>query len=85
MGPMTESKSQPTEAKFDQYAARPVTDDYLASWMTSANAAVPFMRLGEFNWPMVVRSLIAEIERLRNEVASADASSDFAGRFPDNG
>lgn len=27
----------------------------------------------------------AEIERLRNEVASADAASDFAGRFPDNG
>ncbi len=65
-------KDRTTEAKFDQYAARPVTDDYLASWMTSANAAVPLIRLGEFNWPMVVRSLIAEIERLRNEVASAD-------------
>ena len=49
----------------DQFAARPINDEMLANWLWAADTLEAVMRPGDYNWPMVVRSLIAEIERLR--------------------
>lgn len=49
----------------DQNAPRRVTDELLASWSIMANAEEPHQQLGRVNWVMIVRSLIAEIMRLR--------------------
>lgn len=49
----------------DQHAAIPVTDKMLKAWSLMADASAEYMRPGEANWVMMVRSLIAEISRLK--------------------
>jgi hypothetical protein len=48
----------------DQYAPCPVTDEMLKAWTMMADVQGP-LRPGAVNWVMMVRSLIAEIERLK--------------------
>lgn len=50
----------------DKFSARPVTDELLAAWLLTADDAVGQMRLGGANWVMIVRSLIAEVKRLKS-------------------
>lgn len=42
----------------------PVSEDDLVRWELGADNAFP--RLGTFNWPLVVRSLIAKIRSMQN-------------------
>lgn len=42
----------------------PVSDDDLVRWEMEADNANP--RLGTFNWPLVVRALIAKIRSMQN-------------------
>lgn len=57
----------------DQYEPHPVTDAALALWDEEARAAVGKIRLGSFNWIGAVRSLTAEVRRLRAAAASQEA------------
>jgi hypothetical protein len=49
----------------DQFAARPVTAAYLKEWRRAAAVSAPGIAIGQFNWPMMVNSLLAEVERLQ--------------------
>jgi hypothetical protein len=51
----------------DASAAVPVTDRELTAWTLIADDATP-PRLGHTNWPMIVRSLIAQVRRLEEGV-----------------
>lgn len=54
----------------DQAAAKtPVTERDLLAWSLVADAEAPHSRLGAVNWPMIVRSLVAEVRRLHREAA----------------
>jgi hypothetical protein len=44
--------------------ARHVTAAELACWEQLATLEVPHIRLGHTDWPMMVRSLVAEVRRL---------------------
>lgn len=44
----------------------PVTAAELERWEHEAAAAVGRVRLGAFNWPMAVRSLIARVRELES-------------------
>lgn len=50
----------------NQMAPVIVTDEMLAAWSLLTDAQVSKMRLGEINWVMIVRSLIAEIKILKS-------------------
>lgn len=52
----------------DQTAPVPVTDRMLDAWIMMADDHVAFLRLGEVNWVMMVRSLVAEIRRLKSTI-----------------
>jgi hypothetical protein len=42
-----------------------VTEALMDYWEREAIREFPYLRLGAVNWPMIVRSLIAEIKRLQ--------------------
>lgn len=52
----------------EQFRARKVRDEDMACWEESAAASIRRMLPGGINWPMIVRSLIAEVRQLRAEV-----------------
>lgn len=54
----------------DQLAAIPVTDECLRVWEIISNAEASHMDPGCVNWVMIVRSLIAEIYRLKKSKRS---------------
>jgi hypothetical protein len=60
--PVSQEESTVNE---NQSAAVPVTDRLLETWSVIADTYEPRMRLGEVNWVMMVRSLIAEVHNLR--------------------
>jgi hypothetical protein len=51
----------------EQFRAREVRDEDMACWEESAKAAIHFALPGGMNWTMIIRSLIAEVRRLRQE------------------
>ena len=53
----------------EQFEARAVDDVSMACWEESAGAEICRMVPGGVNWPMIVRSLIAEVRKLRNNKA----------------
>jgi len=55
--------------KEDQFAPRAVGPKDLACWEHLAYLEVPHIRPDHTNWPMIVRSLVAEVRRL-NDVRS---------------
>ncbi len=56
-----------------QFFARPVRDEDMIAWEKSATKSIKRMIPGGVNWPMIVRSLIAEVRNLRHEQACAAA------------
>lgn len=56
----------------DQTAAVPVTDAMLAAWAMMADQVADHQRPGAANWVMIVRSLIAEVHRLRGASGVSD-------------
>ena len=50
-----------------QFDVRNVSEEDLARWEETARYEAGRMIPGEFNWPMAVRSLCAEVRRLRQE------------------
>lgn len=48
-----------------QLQPMPVTEALMDYWEQEAIREFPHLRLGALNWPMIVRSLIAEIKRLQ--------------------
>ena len=55
----------------EQFHARPVDDASLDRWEEDATSSIRQMRPGGINWPMIVRSLIAEVRRLRGQGSSS--------------
>ncbi len=53
----------------DQFKARPVDEASIVCWEESATASIRRMVPGGMNWPMIVRSLIAEVRKLRGNEA----------------
>ena len=51
----------------EQFRARRVDDESMAAWEESAGDAICRMVPGGINWPMIVRSLIAEVRTLRGQ------------------
>jgi len=49
----------------DQFEPVPVSEERILVWKQAARASIPDIGLGHFNWPMMVLSLAAEVERLR--------------------
>ena len=47
------------------FDARPLDNASMEIWAESAAAAIQHMRPGGVNWPMMIRSLSAEVYRLR--------------------
>lgn len=52
----------------EQFQARPVDDESMAVWEQSAAARIQHSRPGDMNWTMIVRSLIAEVRKLRKQL-----------------
>lgn len=50
----------------NQTATVVVTDELLVAWAALADAEANRRKLGEVNWAMIVRSLIAEIAVLKS-------------------
>lgn len=48
-----------------QLEPMPVTETTMELWEQMAISAFPGLLPGAINWPMIVRSLIAEVHRLR--------------------
>ena len=49
----------------EQMRARPVSDADLDRYQQWADEAAPVLRIGSINWVVVVRSLVAEVRRLK--------------------
>lgn len=65
----------------DQFKPRPVSDADLDRWDSEALAAIPRLVPGSLNWPVIVRSLVAEVRRLR--VHSKDLEEQVSGIIDD--
>ena len=53
----------------EQFSPREVDNESLILWGLQASSAIRHIKPGGINWPMIVRSLISEITKLRAENA----------------
>jgi hypothetical protein len=67
-----------------QFFARPVRDEDMIAWEKSATESIKRMIPGGVNWPMIVRSLIAEVRKLRHEQEAEDASGSPSSDLKDH-